>query len=207
MKTTSVALGSYFDDFIKSKIAQGRYSNASEVVRAGLRLLEENENRFMELKTAIEEGIGSGEAVGFDAQEYLKILKIIQEKSNTNYYITVSTNDFRLYNRIEVNNRQDEITSIHTNSVTVSTGQVVTEQNITPILLSSVINTLSKQLVYDRQGDQYLFAGYKSSYSLRYDAESNDYYIALGDSGAIRHIVYLHQLQNAFYMIFRKELL
>ena len=69
MKTTSVALGSYFDDFIKSKIAQGRYNNAS------LRLLEENENRFMELKTAIEEGIGSGEAVGFDAQEHLKTLK------------------------------------------------------------------------------------------------------------------------------------
>ena len=71
MKTTSVALGSYFDDFIKSKIAQGRYNNASEVVRAGLRLLEENENRFMELKAAIEEG----EAVGFDTQEHLKTLK------------------------------------------------------------------------------------------------------------------------------------
>ena len=75
MKTTSVALGSYFDDFIKSKIAQGRYNNASEVVRAGLRLLEENENRFRELKAAIEEGIGSGEAVGFDTQEHLKTLK------------------------------------------------------------------------------------------------------------------------------------
>ena len=75
MKTTSVALGSYFDDFIKSKIAQGRYNNASEVVRAGLRLLEENENRFMELKAAIEEGSGSGEAGGFDTQEHLKTLK------------------------------------------------------------------------------------------------------------------------------------
>ena len=32
MKTTSVALGAYFDDFIKSKIAQGRNNNASEVV-------------------------------------------------------------------------------------------------------------------------------------------------------------------------------
>ena len=75
MKTTSVALGAYFDDFIKSKIAQGRYNNASEVVRAGLRLLEEEEDRVMALKSAIEEGINSGIAVDFDPEKHLQMLK------------------------------------------------------------------------------------------------------------------------------------
>ncbi len=75
MKTTSVALGTYFDDFIRAKIAQGRYNNASEVVRAGLRLLEEEEDRVMALKSAIEEGINSGIAVDFDPEQYLQMLK------------------------------------------------------------------------------------------------------------------------------------
>ena len=39
MKTTSVALGGYFEDFIKAQIAQGRYNNASEVIRAGLTVI------------------------------------------------------------------------------------------------------------------------------------------------------------------------
>ena len=60
MKNTSVALGSYFDDFIKAQIAQGRYKNASEVIRAGLRLLEDNESRALALKNAIQEGLDSG---------------------------------------------------------------------------------------------------------------------------------------------------
>lgn len=75
MKTTSVALGTYFDDFIRAKIAQGRYNNASEVVRAGLRLLEEEEDRVMALKSAIEEGINSGIAVDFDPEKHLQMLK------------------------------------------------------------------------------------------------------------------------------------
>lgn len=75
MKTTSVALGTYFENFIQSRIAQGRYNNASEVIRAGLRLLEENESRLLELKAAIEEGIGSGEATDFNPELHLKSLK------------------------------------------------------------------------------------------------------------------------------------
>lgn len=75
MRTTSVALGAYFDDFIKSKIAQGRYNNASEVIRAALRLLEENESRLIELKNAIGEGVESGRAEDFDPERHLLALK------------------------------------------------------------------------------------------------------------------------------------
>ena len=75
MKTTSVALGPYFEDFVKTQVANGRYNNASGVIRAGLRLLEDDENRIIALKAAIQEGIESGEAEGFDPQIHIKSLK------------------------------------------------------------------------------------------------------------------------------------
>lgn len=75
MKTTSVALGVYFDNFIRSKIDEGRYNNASEVIRAGLRLLEEKEYRLQELKNAMTEGLESGIATDFNSEDYLKTLK------------------------------------------------------------------------------------------------------------------------------------
>ena len=75
MKTTSVALVGYFEDFIKTQIAQGRYNNASEVIRAGLRLLEEDESQLMALKSAISEGLDSGINEGFNPKAHLKSLK------------------------------------------------------------------------------------------------------------------------------------
>ncbi len=75
MRTTSVALGSYFENFVKNKISQGRYNNASEVIRAGLRLLEENENKLESLRSAIQEGIDSGIAYDFEPKEFLSSLK------------------------------------------------------------------------------------------------------------------------------------
>lgn len=75
-KNTSVSLGSYFDRFIQSRISQGRYKNASEVVRAGLRLLEEEENKMVALREAIQEGIDSGIANDFDPKSHLRDLKV-----------------------------------------------------------------------------------------------------------------------------------
>jgi antitoxin ParD1/3/4 len=72
---TSVALGSYFEKFVESKIAQGRYKNASEVIRSGLRLLEEEENRIAALKAALQEGLDSGVATEFDPIAHLQSLK------------------------------------------------------------------------------------------------------------------------------------
>lgn len=74
-RNTSISLGNYFDDFIKDCISEGRYKNASEVIRAGLRLLEERENKIQALRNSIQEGIDSGIAENFDADEFLKELK------------------------------------------------------------------------------------------------------------------------------------
>ncbi len=80
-RNTSISIGNYFDNFIKSKISTGRYKNASEVVRAGLRLLEEEENKILLLKEAIQEGIDSGIAEDFNPETHLKALKA---KKNSN---------------------------------------------------------------------------------------------------------------------------
>lgn len=63
---TSVALGNHFEEFVKKQLDSGRFNNVSEIVRAGLRLLEDEEKlreiRHKELKAAIQEGIDSEDA-------------------------------------------------------------------------------------------------------------------------------------------------
>jgi antitoxin ParD1/3/4 len=63
------------DTFIKSRISTGRYTNANEVIRAGLNLLEEEENRVIALRNAINEGIASGTAHNFNPEKHLQDLK------------------------------------------------------------------------------------------------------------------------------------
>jgi antitoxin ParD1/3/4 len=80
-KNTSISLGDHFEDFIENSVSKGRFSNASEVVRAGLRLLEEEEDRVLALKKAIQEGIDSGIVNDFDPKRFLQTLKA-EKKAN-----------------------------------------------------------------------------------------------------------------------------
>jgi antitoxin ParD1/3/4 len=71
-KNTSVSLGDHFSDFVERQLAQGRYGTASEVVRAGLRLLEEHEMRVEAMRAALVEGEESGPARPFDPDAFLR---------------------------------------------------------------------------------------------------------------------------------------
>jgi antitoxin ParD1/3/4 len=79
-RNTSVSLGNYFESFVDNRVSEGRFKNASEVIRAGLRLLESEENKVIILKNAIKEGIESGIAENFNPRKHLESLKA--EKRN-----------------------------------------------------------------------------------------------------------------------------
>ena len=70
-----ISLTPELESRVKAKVETGFYNNASEVIRAGLRLLADDESRIVALKSAIEEGINSGIAEDFDPQAHLKSLK------------------------------------------------------------------------------------------------------------------------------------
>jgi antitoxin ParD1/3/4 len=71
-KNTSFIIGDHFTEFINRQVSEGRYSSASDVVRAGLRLLEEREMKLEALRAALIEGEQSGAATPFDFDEFIK---------------------------------------------------------------------------------------------------------------------------------------
>ena len=75
MKNTSVSLGNYFDQFVSSQVSVGRYKNVSEVIRAGLRLLEDEETKATALRNAIQKGLESPRVEDFNFDENLIQLK------------------------------------------------------------------------------------------------------------------------------------
>jgi antitoxin ParD1/3/4 len=71
-RNTSISLGDHFENFVEDKVTNGRFKNASEVIRAGLRLLEEEETKILALKKAIAEGVESGTIKNFNPQKHLQ---------------------------------------------------------------------------------------------------------------------------------------
>lgn len=70
-KSSFISLGDHFAGFIETQIAEGRYGSASEVIRAGLRLLEEREAKLAALRAALAEGEASGSPVDLDFEAFL----------------------------------------------------------------------------------------------------------------------------------------
>lgn len=64
MAKTSISISDHFDEFISSQIASGRYDTASEVIRAGLRLLEEKETEYQQKLTTLQNALIEGEQSG-----------------------------------------------------------------------------------------------------------------------------------------------
>lgn len=72
---TSIAVGTHFDTFMQNQLETGRYASKSEIVRAGLRLLEQEEEKLKMLRQALSEGEQSGFVKNFDAQTFKNTLK------------------------------------------------------------------------------------------------------------------------------------
>ena len=68
---TSVSLDDHVAGFIASQVGSGRYRSASEVVRAGLRLLEDRETEMSALREALASGEVSGQAEPFDFDAFI----------------------------------------------------------------------------------------------------------------------------------------
>jgi len=77
-KNTSMTLGTHFDEFISGQLTTGRYGSASEIVRAGLRLLEDNVTKMETLRQLLTEGENSG----FVEYSYEDLVAELDEENN-----------------------------------------------------------------------------------------------------------------------------
>ena len=73
-RNTSVILGEHFDQFVAEQLKQGRYQSVSEVIRAGLRRLEDDEIKRQQLRARLEAAEKSPEVEPIDADNFLATL-------------------------------------------------------------------------------------------------------------------------------------
>lgn len=73
---SSYTLGEHFEEFVRRLVDSGRYASASEIMRDGLRLLEERENlreaKLVALREAIRDGMQSGPSEPLDMDSILE---------------------------------------------------------------------------------------------------------------------------------------
>lgn len=74
-ENTSVTLGPHYEEFIAQMVASGRYATSSEVIRAGLRMIEDYERRLEVLRREIQKGEESGLVEDFDFDEFIETMK------------------------------------------------------------------------------------------------------------------------------------
>lgn len=74
-QNTSISLDDHFSDFLSRQVSSGRYRSASEVVRAGLRLLEDRETQLAALRAALVAGEESGARQPFDFDAFVAAKK------------------------------------------------------------------------------------------------------------------------------------
>lgn len=74
-KNTSISLGEHFADFIDAQVSSGRFGSASEVIRAGLRLLQEHDMKLIALRAALVEGESSGPARPFNRKKFVERMR------------------------------------------------------------------------------------------------------------------------------------
>jgi antitoxin ParD1/3/4 len=71
-KNTSVELGEEIAVFVAGQVRSGRYGSASEVIRAGIRMLQDQETKMAALRAALKEGEDSGEPTAFDVGQFIE---------------------------------------------------------------------------------------------------------------------------------------
>ena len=75
-RNTSVELGEEIAGFVTGQVRSGRYGSASEVIRAGIRLLQDQETKLAVLRAALKQGEDSGAPVAFDVDQFIEARKV-----------------------------------------------------------------------------------------------------------------------------------
>ena len=78
----NVSVGSRWEDFIETVVKEGRYGSASEVVREGLRLVEEREAKLAQLRAGVQEAIAADEWYSWDEVE-THVKETLSQRSDT----------------------------------------------------------------------------------------------------------------------------